>query len=307
MPPNPVPDPDLRLRLAAFEALRRLTGEEGRPVSREEMTAGFEFEGERIPLALRARGIWKPRQAEAALSITTAAPKPGVTPPYDDEVGGEGWFHYRYQGTDPDAAANRALRRARELGRPLVYFYGLAPGWYLPIFPAYVVEDDKVGLTARVSADHPGLAIESLLAGGSSLAAKEYATGTAKRRLHQARFRQLVVTAYQERCTVCRLHHPVLLDAAHILEDRDQRGLPEVPNGMALCKIHHGAYDANILGVDPDYRIHIRKDILEEIDGPMLRHGLQEMHGSLIQLPRREVWRPRREYLEERFGRWRAA
>ncbi|GKS60520.1 HNH endonuclease [Nitrospira sp.] len=307
MPSSSPLDPDLRLRLAAFEALRRLTGEEGRVVSRGEMTAGFGFEGERIPLALRARGIWKPRQAEAALSITTAAPRPGVTPPYDDEVGGEGWFHYRYQGTDPDAADNRALRRARELGRPLVYFYGLEPGWYVPIWPVYVVEDRPAELTVLLAADVTGLGDARLLEGGSDAGPKEYATVTAKRRLHQARFRQLVVKAYQERCTVCRLHHPVLLDAAHILEDRDQRGLPEVPNGMALCKIHHGAYDANILGVDPDYRIHIRKDILDEIDGPMLRHGLQEMHGSLIQVPKRAVWRPRREYLEERFGRWKAA
>ena len=64
--------------------------------------------------------------------------------------------------------------------------------------------------------------------------AREYATVTAKRRLHQHRFRQLVVRAYRTRCAVCHLKHENLLDAAHILEDKHERGLPEVPNGLAL-------------------------------------------------------------------------
>jgi len=74
--------------------------------------------------------------------------------------------------------------------------------------------------------------------------------------------------------------------AAHILPDRDERGRPEVPNGLSLCKIHHGAYDTEILGVDPDFKVHIRGDVLDETDGPMLMHGLQELHGSRIGLPK---------------------
>jgi putative restriction endonuclease len=69
---------------------------------------------------------------------------------------------------------------------------------------------------------------------------------------------------------MCRLRHTPLLDAAHILPDRDERGNPEIPNGLSLCKIHHSAYDVGILGVDPDCRIHLRSDVLEEHDGPML-------------------------------------
>jgi putative restriction endonuclease len=106
---------------------------------------------------------------------------------------------------------------------------------------------------------------------------------------------------------MCRLRHPELLDAAHILPDRDERGNPEIPNGLSLCRIHHRAYDVNILGVDPDYVIHLRRDVLEEIDGPMLRHGLQEIHETRIHVPRRESLRPLRDYLAERFERFRAA
>jgi putative restriction endonuclease len=65
------------------------------------------------------------------------------------------------------------------------------------------------------------------------------------------------------------------------LDGRHERpGLPEVPNGLALCKIHHSAYDVNILGVSPDYRVHIRSDVLREHDGPMLKWGLEPSASS---------------------------
>ena len=120
-------------------------------------------------------------------------------------------------------------------------------------------------------------------------------------------FRELVVGAYRERCSVCRLHHVELLDAAHILPDRDERGRPEVPNGLALCKIHHAAFDASILGISADYRIAIRRDVLEEVDGPMLLHGLQEMNKKSILVPASSRLKPNKEYLGERFERFRAA
>ncbi|MGI8867651.1 MAG: HNH endonuclease [Mycobacteriales bacterium] len=54
------------------------------------------------------------------------------------------------------------------------------------------------------------------------------------------------MVAYETRCAVCRIGHRELLDAAHILPDTHPRGEPVVPNGLALCKIHHAAYDRNI-------------------------------------------------------------
>jgi putative restriction endonuclease len=136
---------------------------------------------------------------------------------------------------------------------------------------------------------------------------RSYATVEAKKRLHQHQFRELVLHAYRGRCAVCHLRHDELLDAAHILPDRDERGKPEVPNGLALCKIHHAAFDANILGVAPDRIIHIRHDVLEEHDGPMLQHGLKGMDGVTIRTPMHRALWPREEYLAERFKRFRAA
>jgi putative restriction endonuclease len=36
-----------------------------------------------------------------------------------------------------------------------------------------------------------------------------------------------------------------------------------VPNGMAMCAIHHRAFDSNVLGITPKYQIRIRPDVLE--------------------------------------------
>jgi putative restriction endonuclease len=179
---------------------------------------------------------------------------------------------------------------------------------YEPIFPTYVVGENPRELAFHIAADALGVQPKPVpVELDVSAGRRAYATAAVKVRLHQQRFRALVVSAYRERCTVCRLGHTELLDAAHILPDRDERGRPEVPNGLALCKIHHGAYDSNILDVAPDYMVHIRRDVLEEHDGPMLLHGLQELHGQPITLPQADRHQPNQEYLEERFARFRAA
>lgn len=84
---------------------------------------------------------------------------------------------------------------------------------------------------------------------------------------------------------MCRLKHAELLDAAHIVGDADVDGRALVTNGLALCKIHHAAYDRRLLGITPDYEVRINNDLLNEVDGPMLRHGLQDMHLQPLNLP----------------------
>jgi putative restriction endonuclease len=127
------------------------------------------------------------------------------------------------------------------------------------------------------------------------------------RRLHQATFRERVLNAYRETCAICRLHHRELLEAAHIVPDGHPHGDPIVPNGLALCKLHHAAFDAYLVGVRPDCVIEVRRDILDETDGPMLRHGLQEIAGKVIHLPRDQRLRPRTDLLEERYALFKKA
>lgn len=306
-------DRDMEIRLAAMQRLEELRRKGDGVVDTAALDEGFIFSGERIALWNARRGIWRPhqlRESGAALTIVTAPRRAGRRPAYDDEVGAadRGWFGYKYEGTDPGTWTNAAVRRAAELARPLIYLYGVTSGLYEPIFPVYVTEDHPEQLTFRLEVDVPITAADP---GARSLASasprREYQTVAVKHRLHQHRFRELVLSAYQRRCAMCRLGHAPLLDAAHIIPDHDELGRPEVPNGLALCKIHHGAYDSNILGIDPDLLVHVREDILQEVDGPMLEHGLKGMAGKQIHVPRITEQRPNRDFLAHRFSLFRAA
>ena len=113
--------------------------------------------------------------------------------------------------------------------------------------------------------------------------------------------------AYEQRCAVCTLRHGKLLDAAHIIGDDKPHGDPIVQNGLSLCKIHHAAYDANLLGISPKLEMHINKDLMHETDGPMLQHGLQEMNGRSLSLPAKRSDYPSKDRLAERFSEFRAA
>jgi putative restriction endonuclease len=110
-----------------------------------------------------------------------------------------------------------------------------------------------------------------------------------------------VLDAYKRQCAFCRLRHAELLDAAHIVPDSEESGDPIVSNGLALCKIHHAAFDRQFIGVSPDYKIIVREDILYENDGPMLKHGIQELHNKTLLLPSNSRNWPDQERLEERF------
>lgn len=301
-------DLDWDLRLKAFAELGVLAALNGGVVTAEQLNRGFEFAGERIRFWNKAKGIWRPRQLGngAALSVYTAAPRPGRPPRYDDR-GLTDRFVYKYEGTDPKLWTNVAVRRAMETGRPIIYLIGVTPGLYLPVFPCFVVGDDPAGLSFELMAEAEGQAPVAAIDASSTAVHRGYATVEVKRRLHQQRFRELVVAAYRVTCAMCRLRHNSLLDAAHIIPDREDRGVAEVRNGLCLCKIHHTAYDVNIVGVDPDYRIHVRQDVLKEHDGPMLEYGLQKMEGLTLHVPRVEQLKPDKKFLEERFGRFRAA
>lgn len=123
----------------------------------------------------------------------------------------------------------------------------------------------------------------------------------------QQYFREKVLLAYHHQCTLCSLKHPELLDAAHIIGDTEELGVPIVQNGLSLCKIHHAAFDQNIIGINPDYEIKIRTDILEEIDGPMLKHGIQALNNHQIILPTRQKDWPDKDRLDIRFNRFKTA
>lgn len=266
----------------------------------------FQFEGRRISLIQRMRGIRVVSGFEAALSILTTYRARPEDRPYEDAEGPDGYWRYKWRGTDPDHYDNVALRRAMQLGKPLVWFVGVAPGVYLPIYPVWLVgeEPEHHQFVLALSEEMRNQWLDPSLVHPVDLALRrEYAHAVVKQRLHQRVFRERVLIAYDSQCALCRLRHPELLDAAHIKED-SEGGEPIVPNGLAMCAIHHRAFDAQVLGIRPDYVVEIRKDVREERDGPTLRHALQGLHKAELILPRQRTAWPDPELLEERFERF---
>jgi putative restriction endonuclease len=298
-----VGDRDAALRSTLFARLDALAGTSVDRTVRSADVNKLEVDGRTFQV-IGQSGIRRVAGLDAALSFTTVFRAPGAARPYEDGIGPDGLLRYKYRGTDPDHADNRALRRAMELRVPMAYFVGVAPGVYMPIWPVYLVAEDRARHEFSVAVDESQLLVDL---DHLTEDRRRWVERTTRARLHQEQFRVLVLRAYDGTCAMCRLRHPELLDAAHILRDTHPRGLPVVPNGLALCKIHHAAYDQNIVGVRPDLGIEVRADILREVDGPMLRHGLQEMDGGRLVVPRSRYNHPDAAGLAERYEDFRAA
>jgi putative restriction endonuclease len=294
---------DHLIRAAAFDFVDRRT-DHGEIPATWAVLSTFSFQGTRIPL-VGQQGIFKPAVMSLPVSIRTTFRVEGEARPYDDEVDEEGYLLYRYRGTNQDHHENVWLRRCMTDTLPLLYFVGVARGLYMA-HGAVIVEDHPEDLTfgvqlLEVEATTVGMAREPT----ADVMARLRYMAAVSRRIGQAAFRESVLNAYQSRCSLCRLGHRVLLDAAHIIPDSDG-GASVVTNGISMCKIHHAAYDSDIIGIRPDHVAEVRSDVLTEVDGPMLRHGLQELHGATLHLPRSPINRPRKDWLERRYERFRS-
>ena len=293
---------DEKIRLVILEWLNQQIQVFGNVLTTPQLNS-FVYQGERIYIQ-GSKGIWKPNQLQVPLSI--ASDPQGR---YSDGFISDSMLHYSYEGTDPNLWTNRGLREAMKQNIPLIYLQKISKGKYFVHLPVYIIKDEPEKLRFTVAAENiikfsnaPNIVEEPEV----RYLKQEYATREVKQRMYQQTFRELVLDAYRNHCAICSLRHRELLDAAHIKPDAEG-GKPLVFNGLSLCKIHHSAFDQNIIGINPDYIIEVRRDVLEEIDGPMLKYGIQEMHGNRIILPRSEVKRPDRELLAERFERFKKA
>ena len=301
---------DTLMRMTAFTHVLKLS-ETQNNISAEELRRGFTFEGERIPLVNPQRGIFKPKQMQYLLSIRTVFPRPGKRVWYDDQrqvhsqiFESREAVDYAFMGTNPDAADNRWLREAFDNRIPVIYFLGVAPGLYQAIIPTYISGWDANALKARIVF---GIQDQADYVAPESVSERRYALQTVKQRLHQASFREAVITAYNGRCALSGLPEQRLLDAAHIISDKDERlGQPVVPNGLPLSKIHHAAFDAHFIGIDPDYRLHVSERLLDLHDGPMLE-ALKQLDGGILHLPKRTQDYPDRDRLARRYEQFKVA
>ncbi len=297
---------DLDIRLAAFDWLAEQTEIHQDVLPSQLLRSGFMFRGDRV-FVVAQRGIFTPRQADLPLTIRHT-----TDGPYNDYFGTDNLLRYSYQGKDPNDPANEGLRELMRLRRPLIYLHRIltSPARYVAGWPCFIVADEPRALRVRVAVDdssswfaQPSRGAETRVAHlheDAIMPAPRYTTSLFRRRLHQRAFRERVLDAYQSQCAFCRLRKAPLLDAAHIRPDAEG-GEPVISNGIALCKLHHAAFDRHFVAVEPStYRILVQPHILDESDGPMLRHGLQDLHGQRIHLPRRDK-RPDPEHLTRRL------
>lgn len=295
---------DESLRVACFASLDVLCATHGDDIPYPRgLDQGFPFQGRRVPFLSRYKGIYRAalQEGPAALSITTSHASP-----YDDEEIPDG-FLYAFRAGAVDQPDNRALRYAYALQTPVVYFIATRPNWYRPLYPCYLVEEDVAARHVLVA---PGRVTGPMDERDFELPEdpldRRYGVREARMRLHQARFRGRVLVAYASRCAICRLKETRLLDAAHIVADVEERGEPAVSNGLSLCSIHHRAFDQDLVGVAPNYTVHVSQRLLIEEDGPML-DLLKGFHRQLIEVPSKKTWKPNQDALASRFERFSAA
>ena len=303
-------DEDAQIRAAAFEHVRRLAEFET-PLSAASLRKGFQFKGARIHLLSRALGIFKPKEMRTVLSIRTGVPRPGRKIWYDDQINvhrqiyeQDDTVEYSFEAGDPDKGNNLRLRKAWEKQLPVIYFLGVAPAMYHAFVPTYIADWNP---DLRMVSLEFGLPDQSLISPPQSANERRYALRTVKQRLHQAAFREMVIDAYGGLCALSRLREPRLLDAAHIVSDKDELlGQPVVANGLPLSKLHHAAFDADLIGIDPDYCVHVSERLLGQRDGPVLE-AMKQLHDRKLHLPKEARNYPDKDRLAERFERFRAA
>lgn len=261
----------------------------------------FEYAGQIIRVIDSQGGIWNPgaswtlgEELRATLSINTTN-----SGKYEDQEVPGGLWRYDYQ-SGGTAGKNTKMRMAMDLQLPLVWFVQQDSGRYVP-YKVFIISDFPDECYCLIAPDL-SLATASR---SVSLIERRYAERIMKQRLHQPAFRARVISAYETKCAICRLGHGRLLDAAHITPDSDENSSTSVKNGLSLCKIHHTAYDINIVGIDADYKVHIRQDILSETDGPMLEYGIKKMDKAKLWVPTAAADMPDPARLEVRFNEFR--
>ena len=300
-------DPDHRIRAAALIAVERLSRRHGGRIHWEDIKRGFNVDGERIYFATKAKGIFKPIQMSAALSIKTVIPRSGRVAWYRDQgLSGQssdpetGLLRYDLARGGPDESSNRSLRTAMERRAPLIYFAGFAPSEYQPVFPVWVAEfrENEVLLATTDTQ----VAIEDYVVREG--VERTYSLVTTRSRNHQAWFSVRTKAAYEYRCAFSGLPVRELLVGAHIVPDADG-GPATVNNGICMSTLHHSAFDTNLIGVDPDFRVHVAPPLRERQDGDLLS-TLKDLEGTRLRLPsQRDDW-PNPTYLEQRFARFEA-
>ena len=191
---NFVPDDNL-LRSSMFDHLDRLRRESPDECLPSSAINTFRFNSVALRLIVQS-GIWKPAMLTAALTIRTTFTPPNQPPPYADLLGDDGLIRYKYRGTDPNHADNRALREAMVRRLPLAYFVGIRRGEYFAQYPVWIHAEDPTHYEFAIVVDEAQRVPD---ASDPDDGRRAYIERLTRARLHQPLFRARVLRAYPDR------------------------------------------------------------------------------------------------------------
>jgi putative restriction endonuclease len=288
----------------AFNRVNELSLNYGDSIPHQAISEGFLFNGEKVLLDNRAVGIFKLRQmSECAISIKTTMQRDGSEGIYNDHHDSGEHYKYALQRSVPRGVNNKYLWASIASGTMLIYFQAITLGQYTVIWPWFVADILPEKGYALIAESHKSSA--SMLANDKyevpTVIESRYQVRETKVRMLQASFRQNVLAAYSGKCAITGLQNKTLLEAAHIIPDSELGKLQYVSDGIALSRIHHRAYDLNLLGICPDNQIHISEELKQGKDNKFMRDALLEFEGGKLAMPRAVINRPDRDKLAARF------
>ena len=289
------------IRLMALQRVRELRDLWGDSIPESELAKGFDVQRERI-LLKGPQGIFKPRQlTDGPLTIMST-----LSSSYEDELLDDAnTLRYDYAPRTREHE-NEGLKNLMREQKPVILLKQVKERprpEYMVVAPMFVEGfDDKArqfGMSTRAE-------IQPAPETEGDLVLREirraYGETTVKTRLHQAYFRRDVLSVYRGRCCVCKLRARPLLQGAHILPDSEAAGVASVQNGLALCSLHHAAYDRNIVRIRPDYSIRVERDWITTND-TFAKASLTDFHGKSLTLPTNKLHHPNPDFLDIRFRR----
>ena len=126
----------------------------------------------------------------------------------------------------------------------------------------------------------------------------EPAMTISRRRQRDPRFRQAVLKAYGGACAVCGydariVNTPMGIEAAHI-QWHAYDGPDVVSNGLALCPLHHVAFDYGAIALGKDLRVLVSGALTGR--AAFVHNGLLAFQGQPIHLPGGKVNEPWQDY-----------
>ena len=159
-------------------------------------------------------------------------------------------------------------------------------------------EDSEIEMLSRIGQEPEN--VEDSEVTDEVAAPRSYAVISTKRALRDIGFRKRVLTAYSHSCAMCGIQLR-LIDGAHVLPASHPDSTDGTDNGVALCALHHRAFDRAFITFDSRYRIYINQDMVEELRETRHDGGLDGFENTLrpiLSLPPDRRDRPASRFVE---------